>query len=54
MNKAVIDRPFGFGVGFSVDTRAGIFTINYALGKQFDNPILFKSAKIHFGITAVF
>ncbi len=54
MNKAIIDRPFGFGVGFSVDTKAGIFTINYALGKQFDNPILFKSAKIHFGITAVF
>ncbi len=54
INNAVIDRPFGFGVGFSVDTRAGIFTINYALGKQFDNPILFKSAKIHFGITAIF
>jgi len=54
INNRTTDRPIGFGVGFSVDTKAGIFTINYALGRQFDNPIAFKSAKIHFGITARF
>lgn len=44
------DIPFGFGVGVAFDTRAGIFNLSYALGKQFDNPISFKSGKIHFGI----
>ncbi len=45
----VSDFPFGFGVGINIETKAGIFTINYALGKQFDNPIEIRSAKIHFG-----
>ncbi|MBV6485748.1 MAG: hypothetical protein KFKLKKLM_02345 [Flavobacteriales bacterium] len=50
----VADRPFGFGTGMSFDTKAGIFSISYALGKQFDNPILFRSAKIHFGFINYF
>ncbi|MFH1321609.1 MAG: BamA/TamA family outer membrane protein [Bacteroidota bacterium] len=45
-----LDRPFGFGAGISFETKAGIFSINYALGKQLENPIMLKSAKIHFGI----
>ena len=28
----------------SFETKAGIFSISYALGKQFDNPIEFRSA----------
>lgn len=50
----ISDYPWGFGAGLSFDTKAGIFSISYALGKQFDNPIQFKSAKIHFGLTATF
>ena len=50
----ISDRPFGFGTGISFETKAGIFSINYALGKQFDNPILFRSAKIHFGFVNFF
>jgi hypothetical protein len=50
----VSDRPIGFGTGMSFDTKAGIFSISYALGKQFDNPILFRSAKIHFGFINYF
>lgn len=50
----VSDRPFGFGTGMSFDTKAGIFSIGYALGQQFDNPILFRSAKIHFGFINFF
>ena len=50
----VSDRPFGFGAGMSFDTKAGIFSISYALGQQFDNPILFRSAKIHFGFINFF
>lgn len=50
----IADRPYGFGLGISFETKAGIFSINYALGKQFDNPILFRSAKIHFGFVNFF
>lgn len=57
-NKAgttfIHDTPFGFGAGISFETKAGIFSINYALGKQFDNPISPKSGKIHFGIVNSF
>lgn len=53
-NKYSTDTPFGFGVGFSFGTNLGIFSISYALGKQFDNPILFKNGKIHFGYVAYF
>jgi len=48
------DMPFGFGAGISFETKAGIFTITYALGKQFNNPIIPRSAKIHFGIVNYF
>ncbi|MCK4663056.1 MAG: BamA/TamA family outer membrane protein [Bacteroidales bacterium] len=43
------DEPLSFGIGINLETKAGIFTINYAVGKQMNNPFLLKSAKIHFG-----
>ncbi|MBI4929464.1 MAG: hypothetical protein HY841_01790 [Bacteroidetes bacterium] len=48
------DIPYGFGTGISFETKAGIFSINYALGKQFDNPIDLKAGKVHFGIVNYF
>lgn len=48
------DSPFGFGLGFSFGTNIGVFSISYALGKQFSNPILFRNGKIHFGYIAYF
>lgn len=48
------DMPFGFGTGISFETKAGIFTLSYALGKQFSNPVLLRSGKVHFGIVTVF
>lgn len=54
VNSFICDRPYGFGAGLNFQTKAGIFSINYALGKQFDNPVDLKSAKIHFGIVSVF
>ena len=54
INKYIHDTPYGFGAGVSFETKAGIFSLSYALGKQFDNPIIFKSAKIHFGIVNYF
>ena len=49
MADRVIDHPFGFGAGLSFETKAGIFSLNYAVGKQLGNPIDFSAAKIHFG-----
>jgi hemolysin activation/secretion protein len=48
------DHPLGFGKGFSFGTKIGTFSISYALGKQFGNPILIKDGKIHFGYIAYF
>lgn len=48
------DHPFGFGTGFSFGTNLGIFSISYALGKQFNNPIQLSNGKIHFGYIAYF
>ena len=48
------DNPFGIGAGFSFGTKLGIFTISYALGKQLNNNLDFRSGKIHFGYTAYF
>jgi outer membrane protein assembly factor BamA len=48
------DTPLGFGAGISFETKAGIFSISYALGKQFENPIQLRNGKIHFGIVNYF
>ena len=53
-SEFVTDTPHGFGAGVSFQTGAGIFSINYALGKQFDNPIQIRSGKIHFGFVNYF
>ncbi|MGB1216663.1 MAG: BamA/TamA family outer membrane protein [Saprospiraceae bacterium] len=48
------DTPLGFGAGFTFETGAGIFGISGAYGKQFNNPIDFRAAKIHFGYLSYF
>lgn len=48
------DKPFGFGAGITFETKLGIFSINYALGKEFDNPVRFRAAKVHFGLINYF
>ena len=48
------DTPLGFGVGTSFETKAGIFGLSYALGRQFDNPIELRAGKVHFGFTSLF
>ena len=50
----VHDTPLGFGAGISFQTKPGIFSINYALGKQQGNPIIFRAAKVHFGFINYF
>jgi outer membrane protein assembly factor BamA len=48
------DTPFGFGAGINFDTKSGILSLSYALGKQFDNPINMKNGKIHIGYISQF
>ena len=48
------DYPFGFGAGIAFETKAGIFGVSYAVGRQQRNPIEFKNSKIHFGYVNIF
>ncbi len=48
------DTPIGFGTGITFQTKLGIFSVSYALGREFSNPIYFKNAKIHFGLINYF
>lgn len=50
----ITDTPWGIGAGLSFRTGAGIFSVYYAMGKQFGNPLDLRSAKVHFGYTSVF
>ncbi len=53
-NNITYDQPMGFGAGISFQTKAGIFALSYALGRQLGNAIELNSAKIHFGFMARF
>lgn len=48
------DTPFGFGGGINFETGAGIFSLTYALGRQFDNNISLRGGKLHFGFVSFF
>jgi outer membrane protein assembly factor BamA len=48
------DTPFGVGAGFSFGTNIGLFSISYGVGKQFDNPMLLRNGKVHFGYVSYF
>jgi hemolysin activation/secretion protein len=44
----------GFGLGTSLDTKGGVFTIAYALGRSPDNPVQLRQSKVHIGFAAYF
>jgi outer membrane protein assembly factor BamA len=48
------DTPFGFGAGTTFETKAGLFSITYALGREFGNPIVLRGGKVHFGFISLF
>lgn len=50
----VTDTPLGFGLGTTFETKAGLFSLTYALGKQFANPVELRNGKVHFGFTSLF
>jgi len=53
-NGGASDRPIGFGAGTTFETKAGLFSLTYALGRQFENAVLLRGGKIHFGFTSLF
>jgi len=48
------DIPYSIGTGISFETKAGIFSLSYALGSEKGNPFLLRSAKVHFGFVNYF
>ena len=42
-------KTYAFGAGLALETPVGVFAISYALGNYWENAILFRNAKIHFG-----
>ena len=54
INQKGNDMPLGFGLGITFQTKVGIASLNYALGKQKNNPLDLQNGKIHFGIFSYF
>jgi outer membrane protein assembly factor BamA len=48
------DIPYGFGLGISIPSPAGVLQVDYAWGIQQGNPFEFRSGRLHFGLTSVF
>lgn len=46
----ISDMPYGFGWGVELETPAGILSLVYALGKQFDNPVELRNSKVHISL----
>lgn len=44
----------GMGLGMAFETKAGIFNLSYAVGKQEEMPVDFRQSKIHFGLISLF
>jgi hypothetical protein len=54
LEEKTSDYPIGLGFGLNFATKAGIFSLNYALGKQENQSFNLRSAKIHFGFISRF
>ncbi|MGE0567730.1 MAG: hypothetical protein AB7O73_07250 [Bacteroidia bacterium] len=48
------DTPLSFGAGINFETKAGILSINYAIGNQLNNGFDARNGKIHIGLIALF
>ncbi len=46
---AINNTYLGIGLGLAFETKAGIFNMSYAVGKQNSDPFQFRQAKIHLG-----
>ncbi|MFD0860789.1 BamA/TamA family outer membrane protein [Sungkyunkwania multivorans] len=44
----------GFGLGLGINSNAGLFRLNYALGKSNDSRLKFTDAKVHISFSSIF
>jgi outer membrane protein assembly factor BamA len=51
---AINNLYLGLGAGLAFETKAGIFNMSYAVGKEGSNPFEFSQAKIHLGYVNFF
>ena len=51
---AINNIYLGIGAGLAFETKAGIFNMSYAVGKEGSNPFEFSQAKIHLGYVNFF
>jgi hemolysin activation/secretion protein len=51
---AINNVYLGVGLGLAFETKAGIFNMSYAVGKQNSDPFQFRQAKIHLGYVNFF
>ena len=54
VNNRYDDKPISVGAGINFETKAGIFNLSYAIGKQQGNGFDMRIGKIHAGLTALF
>jgi outer membrane protein assembly factor BamA len=55
VNDVKFDHTYlGFGVGLSLETNTGIFSISLAEGKRDDSKLNFQQSKIHLGFISLF
>ncbi len=48
------DTPMGMGVGFTMGTSIGMFSLSFAIGKTSQEELKIRNGKIHFGYIALF
>ncbi len=48
------DNLFGFGIGLGIRSKAGLFKLNYALGKTSESSVRFSDAKVQISFTSIF
>jgi hypothetical protein len=48
------EKLFGYGFGFGILTKAGLFKFNYANGKTENNRFKLSNSKIHLSLTTSF
>jgi len=55
VNDVKFDHTYiGFGIGLSLETNTGVFSISLAEGKRDDNKLNFQQSKIHIGFISLF
>lgn len=54
LELAFSDSPSGLGAGISFETKGGIFSLSYALGRSGSQSFELRTSRVHFGFTSLF